>query len=113
MEAGSRHIQHFAQPADGPNVAKLGDEGNGTVPNPTTPATVPSSTESVATFSPFHPADMRASAASSASPMGYDVGGTDGLAGFKTRRSIGRWQEEQGGAATCFPSAELLRDLRQ
>jgi hypothetical protein len=44
--------------------------------------------------------------------QGHDVGGADGLAGFKTRRSIGRWQESMGRAATCFPepgmSAALL-----
>ena len=34
---------------------------------------------------------------------GHDVGGADGLAGFKTRRSIGRWQEATGRRATCFP----------
>ncbi|ATG41570.1 lytic murein transglycosylase [Phaeobacter piscinae] len=42
---------------------------------------------------------------------GHDVGGADGLAGFKTRRSIGRWQEATGRRATCFPSAALLADL--
>ncbi|WP_265516142.1 lytic murein transglycosylase [Nitratireductor luteus] len=44
--------------------------------------------------------------------MGYDVGGADGLAGFKTRRSIGNWQEREGKIATCFPDAELARQLR-
>lgn len=44
--------------------------------------------------------------------MGHDVGGTDGLAGFRTRRSIGRWQEAQGRTATCFPDTTLIRDLR-
>lgn len=39
--------------------------------------------------------------------MGHDVGGADGLAGFKTRRSIGRWQEATGQAATCFPEPAL------
>ncbi|MDV7141390.1 lytic murein transglycosylase [Tropicimonas sp. TH_r6] len=38
---------------------------------------------------------------------GNDVGGVDGLPGFKTRRSIGRWQEAHGQVATCFPSAAL------
>ncbi len=42
---------------------------------------------------------------------GHDVGGVDGLAGFKTRRSIGRWQEAHGQAATCFPSASLNRAI--
>lgn len=40
--------------------------------------------------------------------QGHDVGGADGLAGFKTRRSIGLWQERNGLSATCFPSRELV-----
>lgn len=43
--------------------------------------------------------------------QGHDVGGVDGLPGFKTRRAIGRWQEAQGRAATCFPDAQVLRAL--
>lgn len=39
--------------------------------------------------------------------QGHDVGGADGLAGFKTRRSIGRWQESRGQAATCFPEVSM------
>ncbi|SHL85163.1 lytic murein transglycosylase [Roseovarius marisflavi] len=35
--------------------------------------------------------------------QGHDVGGADGLPGFKTRRSIGRWQKANGQQATCFP----------
>ena len=35
--------------------------------------------------------------------QGHDVGGVDGLPGYKTRRSIGRWQETNGQRATCFP----------
>ncbi len=42
---------------------------------------------------------------------GHDVGGADGLAGFKTRRSIGRWQEAMGRAATCFPDARTAAAL--
>ena len=38
---------------------------------------------------------------------GYDVGGADGLAGFKTRRSIGDWQQKNGLKPTCFPDREL------
>lgn len=45
--------------------------------------------------------------------QGHDVGGADGLAGFKTRRSIGRWQEATGRAATCFPDAGLKAALAQ
>ncbi len=37
--------------------------------------------------------------------LGHDVGGVDGLPGFKTRRSIGRWQEASSLEATCFPEA--------
>ena len=41
--------------------------------------------------------------------LGYDVGGADGLAGFKTRRSIGDWQQKNGLRPTCFPSAALAK----
>lgn len=44
--------------------------------------------------------------------QGHDVGGADGLPGFKTRRSIGRWQESRGQAATCFPEASMKRALK-
>jgi hypothetical protein len=44
--------------------------------------------------------------------MGHDVGGADGLPGFKTRRSIGRWQEATGQEATCFPRPEMSARLR-
>jgi peptidoglycan hydrolase-like protein with peptidoglycan-binding domain len=43
---------------------------------------------------------------------GYDVGSADGLPGFKTRRSIGAWQEKNGRAATCFPDAGLVEALK-
>lgn len=43
--------------------------------------------------------------------MGHDVGGADGLPGYKTRRSIGRWQQANGLPATCFPDKSLLRKL--
>ncbi|MCA1299921.1 lytic murein transglycosylase [Stappia indica] len=33
---------------------------------------------------------------------GYDVGGADGLIGFKTRRSLGAAQEKAGNPATCW-----------
>ena len=45
--------------------------------------------------------------------LGHDVGGADGLPGFKTRRSIGRWQEATGQAATCFPDAAIVQALRR
>ncbi len=40
---------------------------------------------------------------------GYDVGGADGLAGFKTRRSIGDWQQKNGLKPTCFPNTGLVK----
>lgn len=43
--------------------------------------------------------------------QGYDVGGADGLVGFKTRRSIGQWQERKGQRATCFPDPKLVKAL--
>ena len=43
--------------------------------------------------------------------QGHDVGGADGLAGYKTRRSIGRWQEANGRPATCFPEADMKSAL--
>ncbi len=42
---------------------------------------------------------------------GYDVGGTDGLAGFKTRRSIGAAEERLGLPATCWPTPALVKRL--
>lgn len=38
---------------------------------------------------------------------GHDVGKVDGLPGYKTRRSIGRWQSENGLMPTCFPDMGL------
>ena len=43
---------------------------------------------------------------------GYDVGKADGLAGFKTRRSLGDWQAKNGLRPTCFPDASLKTKLR-
>ena len=43
---------------------------------------------------------------------GYDVGGADGLPGFRTRRSIGDWQARNGRTPTCFPSRALVRAIR-
>ncbi|WP_417701431.1 lytic murein transglycosylase [Pseudophaeobacter sp.] len=39
--------------------------------------------------------------------LGHDVGGADGLVGFKTRRSLGRWQEASGTAPSCFPDRSM------
>jgi len=44
--------------------------------------------------------------------LGHDVGGADGLPGFKTRRSIGAWQTANGLTETCFPDRDLLQRLR-
>jgi lytic murein transglycosylase len=44
--------------------------------------------------------------------QGYDVGGADGLAGFRTRRSIGEWQAKLGMKPTCFPDTALVGALR-
>jgi hypothetical protein len=44
--------------------------------------------------------------------LGYDVGGADGLVGFRTRRSIGEWQMSRGEYPTCFPDGALVRALR-
>jgi lytic murein transglycosylase len=43
---------------------------------------------------------------------GYDVGGADGLPGFKTRRAIGAWQAKSGQAPTCFPSPALVKAIK-
>ncbi len=43
--------------------------------------------------------------------QGHDVGGVDGLPGYKTRRSIGRWQEATGQNATCFPEVSMKAKL--
>lgn len=42
----------------------------------------------------------------------YDVGGADGLPGFKTRRSIGEWQAKNGFPASCFPGKSMLTRIR-
>ncbi|MEE4347767.1 MAG: lytic murein transglycosylase [Paracoccaceae bacterium] len=44
--------------------------------------------------------------------MGHDTGGADGLAGFRTRRAIGAWQEATGQTPTCFPQAAMKAALR-
>jgi lytic murein transglycosylase len=44
--------------------------------------------------------------------LGHDVGGADGLVGFRTRVSIGRWQESQGITPTCYPDVQTVRALQ-
>jgi lytic murein transglycosylase len=39
---------------------------------------------------------------------GYDVGNVDGLAGFKTRRSIGLEEQKLGLPLTCYPSQAVV-----
>jgi peptidoglycan hydrolase-like protein with peptidoglycan-binding domain len=43
--------------------------------------------------------------------QGNDVGKVDGLPGYKTRRSIGRWQEANGMNPTCYPEEDMLGKL--
>ncbi len=43
--------------------------------------------------------------------LGYDVGGADGLVGFKTRIAIGAWQIATGRAPTCFPDRALIASV--
>jgi lytic murein transglycosylase len=39
---------------------------------------------------------------------GHDVGNVDGLAGFKTRRSIGAEEQKRGLPQSCYPSSALV-----
>lgn len=43
---------------------------------------------------------------------GHDVGGADGLVGFKTRIAVGRWQAKAGQESTCFPDAGMVKNVR-
>ena len=43
---------------------------------------------------------------------GYDVGGADGLVGFKTRTAVGDWQAKAGQTPTCFPDADMVHNVR-
>jgi len=43
--------------------------------------------------------------------QGHDVGGADGLVGFKTRIAVGKWQEQSGLAVTCFPDDKLVKSI--
>ncbi|MEZ5791931.1 MAG: lytic murein transglycosylase [Nitratireductor sp.] len=44
--------------------------------------------------------------------LGHDVGGADGLPGFKTRRSIGKWEASKGLDEVCFPSQRVVAGLK-
>ncbi|MCP4936923.1 MAG: lytic murein transglycosylase [bacterium] len=43
--------------------------------------------------------------------IGADVGGADGLIGYKTRISIGNWQSINGHEVTCFPNKAILEKI--
>jgi len=42
---------------------------------------------------------------------GVDVGGADGLIGFKTRIAVGEWQAHSGKVVTCLPDAATVRSI--
>jgi lytic murein transglycosylase len=44
--------------------------------------------------------------------QGHDVGGVDGLAGYKTRRSIGQWQADRNMEPKCFPQSGLAGRIK-
>ena len=44
--------------------------------------------------------------------QGHDVGGADGLVGFKTRIAVGLWQAKAGAKVTCFPDAKMVKSVR-
>jgi lytic murein transglycosylase len=41
--------------------------------------------------------------------LGYDVGGADGLVGFKTRIATGQWQRRHKLTPSCFPDRSLVK----
>lgn len=43
--------------------------------------------------------------------QGHDVGTADGLVGFRTRVAVGRWEEAQGRAPTCFPGPQDVKRI--
>ena len=42
---------------------------------------------------------------------GADVGGADGLIGYKTRIAVGNWQRANGFDVTCFPNKTVLEAI--
>ncbi len=44
--------------------------------------------------------------------QGYDVGGADGLVGYKTRTAIGLWQGKHQQKQTCYPDKRLVKAIR-
>ena len=43
---------------------------------------------------------------------GEDVGGSDGLIGFKTRIAVGKWQARMHEPVTCYPDAAMMARVR-
>ncbi|MEZ5840183.1 MAG: lytic murein transglycosylase [Hyphomicrobiales bacterium] len=43
---------------------------------------------------------------------GVDVGGADGLVGFRTRVAVGVWQADNGLSPTCYPDSRLVGKVR-
>jgi lytic murein transglycosylase len=43
--------------------------------------------------------------------LGNDVGGADGLVGWRTRVAIGRWQAAHAASPTCFPDRDVINAL--
>ena len=44
---------------------------------------------------------------------GLDVGGSDGLIGFRTRIAVGQYQKDNGMTPTCWPNAKLLAHIKR
>lgn len=44
---------------------------------------------------------------------GLDVGGADGLIGFRTRIAVGQYQKDNGLAPTCWPTQAILNHIRK
>lgn len=44
--------------------------------------------------------------------LGHDVGGADGLVGFRTRLALGRWQAAHGLPLTCYPDRATVAALK-
>lgn len=44
---------------------------------------------------------------------GYDVGGVDGLIGFRSRVAAGAYAKSQGLKATCYPGKALVKHIRK
>ena len=44
---------------------------------------------------------------------GLDVGGADGLIGFRTRIAVGQYQKDNGLAPTCWPTKKLVAHVKR